>query len=140
MDSPRTPEELATQIEALVAGYVDEVRRCARQAVERGLSPASGSTSKTSKPSKSSTKRKRTFNGRRSLAELETLSEALCVLIHEQPGEPMVTLAAELGASSEALHRPMTMLKRAGRIRSVGERQWTRYFPTVNGKAARAGG
>ena len=137
MDSPRTPEALATQIEALVAGYVDEVRRYARQAVERGLSPASGSTSK---PSKSSTKRKRTFNGRRSLAELETLSEALCVLIHEQPGESMVTLAAELGASSGALHRPMTMLKRAGRIRSVGARQWTRYFPTVDGKAARARG
>jgi len=137
MDNPRTPEALATQIEALVAGYVDEVRRCARQAVERGLSPASGSTSK---PSKSSTKRKRTFNGRRSLVELEALSEALCAMIHEKPGESMVTLAAELGASSGALHRPMTMLKRAGRIRSVGQRHLTRYFPAINGNAARTRG
>jgi predicted HTH transcriptional regulator len=140
MENPRTPEELATQIEALVAGYVDEVRRFARQAVERGLAPGAGSTSKPSTPSKSSAKRKRTNNGRRSLAELEELSEALCALIHERPGESMATFAAELDVSIRGMRRPAKMLKRAGRIRSVGERQWTRYFPTVNGKAAHARG
>ena len=134
MGNPKTPDDLAAQIEALVVGYVDEVRRCAQQAVERGLSAAISPTNKTSK---SNAKSKRTFRGRRPPAELNELSERLCSLIHERPGESMVTFAAELGVSIRALHRPMTMLKRAGRIRSVGQRHLTRYFPAINGKAAR---
>jgi hypothetical protein len=130
----KTLDALATQIEALVAGYVDEVRRCTQQAVERGLSM---SPSPASKPSANS---KRTYSKRRSPAELSELGEALCGLIHERPGESMVTFAAELGVSVRALHRPMTMLQRENRIRSVGQRHLTRYFPAVNGKAPRARG
>ncbi len=135
MGKPKSPEALAVQIEALVAGYVDELRHHAQQAVERGFSAASSSTSK---PRKTSATSKRARSKRRTPAELAELSEALCSLIHEHPGESMLTFAAELGASVRALHRPMTMLKQAGRIRSTGQRHRTRYFPAVNGKAARA--
>jgi hypothetical protein len=41
----------------------------------------------------------------------------------------MALLAREVGATAEELYRPMTNLKRAGRIRSVGQRHATRYFP-----------
>ena len=42
---------------------------------------------------------------------------------------PMVAFATELGATVRELHRPMANLKRAGQVRSVGERHRTRYFP-----------
>lgn len=137
MDHPKTSVELATQIEALIAGYVDEVRRHAQEAVERGFSAA---TSSRSKPTKSSAKSKRKLSKRRSPAEINDLSERLRSLIHERPGESMVTFAAELGVSARELYRPMTMLKQTGQIRSVGQRQRTRYFPGINGKAPRARG
>jgi hypothetical protein len=137
MGNPQTLDELTTQVEALVAGYVDEVRRCTQQAVERGLSASSSPASKRGKPSEKS---KRTYGKRRPLAELNELSEALCALIHERPGEAMVTFAAELGVSVRALHRPMKMLQRDNRIRSVGQRHLTRYFPAINGKAPRVRG
>jgi hypothetical protein len=57
----------------------------------------------------------------------ERLYEAVCA----QPGETMAALAPELGSSPRELHRSMAALKRAGRVRSVGQRSHTRYYATV---------
>lgn len=43
----------------------------------------------------------------------------------------MSVLAAELGVNARELNRPVGKLKLAGRVRSVGQRQQTRYFPVV---------
>jgi hypothetical protein len=47
----------------------------------------------------------------------------------------MITLAEHLGMPSSELNRPATVLRKKGRIRSVGRRQGTRYFP-MTGKTA----
>jgi hypothetical protein len=47
----------------------------------------------------------------------------------------MSTLAAQVGEPPGALNRPAMHLKRSGRLRSVGQRQGTRYFP-MTGKAS----
>ena len=52
------------------------------------------------------------------------------------PGETMTVLAARVGGKSRALHRPMMHLKATGRVRSAGERNFTRYFPMAAAKAA----
>jgi hypothetical protein len=63
---------------------------------------------------------------RERLAELERrLYEAVCA----QPGETMVVLAQAVGATVRELNRPATLLRQQGRIRSAGQRQYTRYFP-----------
>jgi hypothetical protein len=59
------------------------------------------------------------------------LSERLYDAVCAQPGETMAMLAPELGSSPRELHRPMAALKRAGRVRSAGQRHQTRYYPTV---------
>jgi hypothetical protein len=41
----------------------------------------------------------------------------------------MTALAARVGATARDLNRPALLLKRAGRVRSAGQRQGTRYFP-----------
>lgn len=51
--------------------------------------------------------------------------QAVC----ERPGETMVVLAADIGSSPRELNRPVTILKRLGQVRSVGQRNLTRYFP-----------
>ena len=60
---------------------------------------------------------------------MAALGERLYRAVCEHPGESMARLSGELGASARELHRPMALLKRAGRVRSVGERHATRYFP-----------
>jgi hypothetical protein len=41
----------------------------------------------------------------------------------------MALLAPMVGATARELHRPATLLKQSGRIRSVGTRNAARYFP-----------
>ena len=52
----------------------------------------------------------------------------------------MVTFAEALGAPVSTLQRPMARLKGSGRVRSVGQRHLTRYFPSVTGVTAAGGG
>lgn len=43
----------------------------------------------------------------------------------------MVTLAERMGAEAKTLRRPMATLRATGRVRSVGQRHLTRYYPAV---------
>ena len=57
------------------------------------------------------------------------LSERLYGAVCTNPGALMTVLAAHVGATPRELNRPALILRRAGRVRSVGQRQSTRYFP-----------
>ena len=117
-------EELAKKIERVVEEHIAESRRVAQEAVARAFA---------SPPAKSGRARpaaaKRRWKGRRSPDEVAELGERLYAAICAQPGAGMSALATEVGASVRELHRPMTRLKDDGRIRSVGKRHLTRYFP-----------
>ena len=41
----------------------------------------------------------------------------------------MAVIAPAAGATARELNRPATSLRQQGRVRSVGQRQYTRYFP-----------
>jgi hypothetical protein len=43
----------------------------------------------------------------------------------------MAVLAIAVGATARELNHPATMLRRSGRVRSIGQRQYTRYFPVA---------
>lgn len=66
------------------------------------------------------------------------LQDKLEQLIAAQPGEPMATFAEKLQMTVRELNRPMRLLKRAGRIRTVGERHLTRYFPATGKRSSAA--
>jgi hypothetical protein len=69
---------------------------------------------------------------RRAPEEIAALGERLYQAVCAKPGETMTVLMADVGGSARELQRPMALLKRAGRVRSVGARHLTRYFPMVN--------
>jgi|GEM_PF-1198939 len=138
MRSPSTPEQLANAIESLVASYIDEVRQAAQQAIERSVSRSVQAR----RPTKSTGHRPpapRLATKRRTGAELDETCEKLCALVRARPGESIVTLAADMGASAGTLQRPMAKLRAEGRVRSVGERHLMRYFPAVVRPAAGKG-
>ena len=139
MASPKTPQQLAQAIEDLVSSYIDEGSRSAAMAVKRSFSKsvATGARSargRLTNPDKVSEPRKR-----RSAEELAELCERLYKMICTHPGESMSLFASELDLSVRDLQKPTSKLKAAGRIRSAGERNMTRYFPTV-GRRSRGGG
>ena len=125
-------ESLSEQIEQLVRAHIEATQREAAAAVARAFSAASAA------PRARAVRRpSRTAGRRRVPAELSVLGERLYAAVCAQPGETMAVLAPELGSSPRELHRPMAALKRSGRVRNVGQRRHTRYYPTV-ARSARA--
>jgi hypothetical protein len=66
---------------------------------------------------------------RRSSAQIEALEEKLLQAVWTTPGESMSVLAAQVGATAAQLQVVVARLKASRRIKAVGERQFTRYFP-----------
>jgi DNA-binding NtrC family response regulator len=130
MKTPNSTLELADAIEALVASYVNSVRDSAQQAVERALSPIAP-TRRSSAAARLPTATSRSSTARRTATELEEVCAALCERVRAQPGASMVELAEQMGADRRSLQRPMEKLRAAGRVRSVGRRHLTRYYPAV---------
>jgi hypothetical protein len=133
-----TKHDLAEQIEQLVRNHIETTRKAAAAAVERGFSvmpPASD------RAVAHATRRKPRAKAapRRAVEEVLALAERFYAVLCRNPGETMATLAPQAGASARALRVAVARLERAGRVRSVGQRRFTRYFPmTATGATASA--
>jgi hypothetical protein len=131
-------ERLEQQIEQLIREHLVECARRAMLAVERGF----GTTANRTAPRRVEGAC-RVPGQRRSDEALDGLADRLAAAVCATPGATMVVLAAEVGAPVRELVRPAKRLKKAGRIRTVGERNMTRYFPlpakrsTARGQGAR---
>lgn len=75
---------------------------------------------------------------RRDRAEMQQVSQRFYQAVSADPGETMAFLATKLGVRSQELHRPMDLLRQAKKVRSVGERHFTRYFPMSESDAVAA--
>jgi hypothetical protein len=131
MSTPKSIEDLTKHVEQAVEQYVAEGRKAAVAALERAFSWKPNMAGRPSAMPRPKGK-VRTAGGRRSSEELAEVRARLCELVRARPGEAMVTFATELGMSVRELHRPMSVLKREGQVRTVGQRHLTRYFPTVD--------
>ena len=122
--------DLAEGIEHVVREYISTIRSAAQGAVERAVAASVGSgaasSAKKRHPSATPSSRQGT---RRPSDEIGALSERLYEALCRSPGEQMGVLGTMVGATARDLNRPMLLLKRAGRIRSVGTKHATRYFP-----------
>lgn len=121
--------DLAESIERLVREYISTIQFAAEAAVERAVG-AGGARSVSAKPRRPSATPSRQGK-RRPPGELEALGERLYEALCRTPGETMSVLAPIVGVKPRELSRPVILLKRAGRVRSVGTKHATRYFPTA---------
>ena len=124
-------QTLSEQIEQLVREHIASTRREAAEAVERAF--ASSATAAVPQPSAARSPR-RAPSRRRGPDEIAAIGERLYAAVVAEPGETITVLAPAVGETPRDLHRPMATLKRAGRVRSVGERHQTRYYPTAAGR------
>ena len=116
---------LTEQIEKLVRDHLARAHAEANEAVKRAFASTSPSAAKATRSHGT-----RAVSHRRDRSVVTELAERLYAEVMAVPGEPMAEYAKKLDASARDLHRPMTLLKRAGRLRTTGARNSTRYFPT----------
>jgi DNA-binding Lrp family transcriptional regulator len=133
MANTTSNQELGERIERLVQEHIVASRRAAQEAVERAFASTTRVPVRARREVRTSAVGKR-----RTPAEMAALAEQLLQAVCVNPGETIAVIAAQVGASARELHRPMSLLKREGRVRSVGARSSTRYFPMTNGAAASA--
>jgi hypothetical protein len=124
-----TNQELVEQIERLVREHIEATRTAATAAVARAFAATEHARASDDTPVRKARPSQSGAAPRRAAEELAALAEQFYAVLCRNPGETMMTLAPQVGASARALHRAVTRLKRGGRVRSVGERQRTRYFP-----------
>lgn len=128
-----TNEELGKQIERLIAEHIAGTRKVAQEAVERALAAGGAAPTVAARPTRV---RVEGSGKRRGAAELAALGERFYRVLCNKPGETMAVLAADVGATPRELQRAVAGLRQAGRVRAVGERANTRYFPLANSSAA----
>jgi hypothetical protein len=113
---------LEAKIEAVVREHLAEQQLAAKAAIERAFArlvpvrPAAVA-------------RIRGSYRRRDPGQLAELAKRVNEAVQACPGETMTVIAARVGEKPTVLNRPMQHLKAAGRVRSAGERNQTRYFP-----------
>ena len=123
-------EVLEKRIEQLVREHIAVVRAGAEAAVARAFAESTGRSPKPTAPKGKAPARRAPYQ-RRTGEEVADLAERLCAAVHATPGETMAQLAAPVGATPRELSVPVDRLRREGRLRSVGQRQHTRYFPAA---------
>lgn len=123
----KSPETLEAKVERLVREHLAKQQLAAKAALERAF--AGPTTPRTSV-------RRRTPSRRRAREEVAELAQRLFEAVKACPGETMTVIAPRVGEKPRALERPMKHLKAAGRVRTAGERNFTRYFPMTATRAA----
>ncbi len=118
---------MAKQIEQLVQEHIAASRKVAAEALERAFASSAVPHPRAQRSRSSAGPKRRTPEA------METVGERLYAAVCANPGETMRVLAAVVGASPRELQAPAGRLKRAGMLRSVGQRQGTRYFPIAKG-------
>jgi len=119
-------QKIESAVESLVREHLAALEATATDAVRAGFRRAAASGGKRGR---TAIPRRRRQGRRRTREEIVALEERLYEAICAHPGETMAVIAEAVGASARELNRPATVLRRTGRVRSVGQRQYTRYFP-----------
>lgn len=73
---------------------------------------------------------------RRAPEELVALGEQFYAVLCQRPGETMTTLAPQVGVAPRVLQVAVARLRRDGRVRVIGKKQHTRYYPMATSPTA----
>jgi hypothetical protein len=126
-------EDLESAIARVVQEHIAGLHQAAAAAVERAFSRrAPGPQVRGRVPER------RASGRRRGADEVAGLAERLYTAVCANPGAAMSTLSTQVGESPRALNRPAMQLRRSGRLRTVGQRQGTRYFPMTGKGSAKS--
>lgn len=128
-------DALSKRIEEAIQDHMNGVRMAVQEAVVRAFlsMPAAGNaTAASSVPALERDrvpKKRAPLAPRRTPEQLQALADKLYAQVSANPGVTMAALALKMELPSSSLAVPMAALRRDEKIRHVGERGMTQYFP-----------
>jgi len=133
-----THPDLAKQIEDLVRQHVDALRASAAAAVARAFAAVPPPLSARAIPQTRPVRPRKKAAPRRGPEELVALGERFYAVLCQRPGETMATLAPQVGVAPRVLQVAVGRLRHDGRVRVIGKKQYTRYYPMATSASVRA--
>ena len=131
---------LEEQIKEEMTLAVERIVRVCKSATIRALElsftqignqPLKLPTVKPIKTNQPTSKNRKQSSPSRSSEEIATLSAKFLTVVQDNPGQLMSTLAPKLGLKANQLRVPATRLKATKKIKTIGNRSSTRYFPVL---------
>jgi len=132
-----THPDLSKQIEDLVRQHVDALRAAAAAAVVRAFAAMPPPLSERASAQTRPVRPRKKAAPRRGPEELVALGERFYAALCQRPGETMTTLAPQVGVAPRVLQVAVGRLRRDGRVRVIGKKQQTRYYPMATSVPAR---
>lgn len=120
--------EIASAVEQIVAASHAAATKAIDQAFHRRCEENSSRTNNGASKANAA----RGQAPRRTPEQLQGLMDSVYQMLCGTPGQTMAALAEQVGSIPVKLQVPMARLKAEGLVRSVGQRQSTRYFPKNN--------
>ena len=136
MTNTTSIQDLSKRIEEVIQEHIAASHRAATAALDRAFGRATLGTATAGGARRA--RAEGVSARRRAPQEMSAIGGRLYQAVCAKPGAAMTVLAADIGATPRALNRPMMHLKRAGKVRSVGQRHLARYFPLVDEAAVGA--
>ena len=122
-------EDLGQRIEQLIQEHMAASRVSAHaEAVARAFAPAASASASSPRRVRSSPGKKRPS------ADIALLGERFYRAVSARPGETMMVLAVDVGASARELSRSVNLLRQAGRVRAVRESASHAVLPDEEGR------
>jgi len=122
-------QQLHQELEAVVQKFLLACRAQINATVDRALGAASHASASPRKTTVRKQMDPSKRSKRRTASELVALSDQLYKAIAASPGQSMAVLSEQVGVSPLQLQPAVARLRADSRIRTVGARQQTRYFP-----------
>ena len=122
-------KNIDSQLNDIIESAVEQMKAVCHAALVAGADRGFGAHSRTRRSATLSRAAPRTFAPRRSTDQISELAERFLEVVQADPGQTMSVLAPKLDLPPMRLQVPVAYLKKAGKLKTAGQRNLKRYFP-----------
>lgn len=130
-------KNIESQLNEIIESAVEQMKAICHAALVAGADRGFGADAATRRPTTPSRAASRTLAPRRTPEQIAELAQRFLEVVQADPGQTMSALAPRLEVPTTQLQVPVAYLKKAGKLRTAGQRSFKRYFPagdTVGGE------
>lgn len=122
-------KNIESKLNDIIESAVEEMKTVCHAVLVAGADRGFGASAATRRATTSSRSGSRTLTPRRTPEQITELAQCFLEVVQADPGQTMSALAPKLDVPTTQLQVPVAYLKKAGRLKTAGQRSFKRYFP-----------
>ena len=122
-------KNIDSQLNDIIESAVEQMKAVCHAALVAGADRGFGANVARRGSTTSPRAGSRAMAPRRTPEQITELAERFLEVVHAEPGQTMSALAPKLDLPPMQLQVPIAYLKKAGKLKTAGQRNFRRYFP-----------